>query len=54
MYSVCEQVLEAASLVCTCDVPLDVLLHFLVSLPRDFTDFGGMLENHCDDLIFFT
>eukprot|EP00268_Persea_americana_P031712 TRINITY_DN3099_c0_g1_i2.p1 TRINITY_DN3099_c0_g1~~TRINITY_DN3099_c0_g1_i2.p1 ORF type:complete len:1865 (+),score=313.63 TRINITY_DN3099_c0_g1_i2:84-5678(+) len=41
---VCEQVLEAASLVGTCDVPLDVLLHFLASLPRDFTDFGGLLR----------
>ncbi|XP_077235143.1 tRNA/rRNA methyltransferase (SpoU) family protein [Tasmannia lanceolata] len=42
---VCEQVLEAAvSVMCTCDVPLDVLLHFLSTVPREFTDYGGSLR----------
>ncbi|PON64646.1 Armadillo-type fold containing protein [Parasponia andersonii] len=39
---VCEKVLEAgASVVCTFDVPLEILLHFISTLPREFTDYGG-------------
>ncbi|KAG6792092.1 hypothetical protein POTOM_001235 [Populus tomentosa] len=39
---VCEKVLEAAaSLVSTLDVPLEILLHFIATLPRAFTDYGG-------------
>ncbi|KAJ0104679.1 hypothetical protein Patl1_18356 [Pistacia atlantica] len=42
---VCEKVLEAAtSLVCSFDVPLDILLHFISALPREFTDYGGSLR----------
>nr|XP_011465219.1 PREDICTED: uncharacterized protein LOC101309934 [Fragaria vesca subsp. vesca] len=55
---VCEKVLEsAASVVCTCDLPLDVLLHFISTFPWEFTDHGGPLRqkvqqwlmdgNHC-------
>ncbi|KAJ0047909.1 hypothetical protein Pint_15756 [Pistacia integerrima] len=40
---VCEKVLEAAtSLVCSFDVPLDILLHFISALPREFTDYGDL------------
>lgn len=58
---VCERVLEAAaSMVCTFNVPLEVLLHFISALPREFTDCGGSLrvkvhqwllgcgKKHCD------
>lgn len=39
---VCEKVLEAAaSVVCTFEVPLQILLHFISTLPREFTDYGG-------------
>lgn len=42
---VCEKVLEAAtSLVSTLDVPLEILLHFIATLPRAFTDYGGSLR----------
>uniref|UniRef100_A0A803PMX3 tRNA (guanosine(18)-2'-O)-methyltransferase TARBP1 n=1 Tax=Cannabis sativa TaxID=3483 RepID=A0A803PMX3_CANSA len=42
---VCEKVLEAgASVVCTFDVPLEILLHFISTVPRDFTDYGGSLR----------
>ncbi|KAK9275857.1 hypothetical protein L1049_023130 [Liquidambar formosana] len=42
---VCEKVLEAAALVvCTFDVPLEILLHFVSALPREFTDYGGLLR----------
>ncbi|XP_058084724.1 uncharacterized protein LOC131232481 isoform X2 [Magnolia sinica] len=42
---VSEKVLEAASSVMfTYDVPLDLLLHFISSVPREFTDYGGMLR----------
>ncbi|KAF9689746.1 hypothetical protein SADUNF_Sadunf01G0124300 [Salix dunnii] len=38
---VCEKVLEAAALlVSTLDVPLEILLHFIATLPRAFTDYG--------------
>ena len=41
-FPVCEKVLEAAtSLVSTLDVPLEILLHFIATLPRAFTDYGG-------------
>ena len=39
---VCEKVIEAAaSVVCTFEVPLQILLHFISTLPREFTDYGG-------------
>ncbi|GMN30914.1 hypothetical protein TIFTF001_003022 [Ficus carica] len=42
---VCEKILETgASVVCTFDVPLEVLLHFISILPREFTDYGGSLR----------
>lgn len=42
---VCEKVLEAAaSLMCTFEVPLEILLHFISALPREFTDYGGSLR----------
>ncbi|KAK7858071.1 hypothetical protein CFP56_014546, partial [Quercus suber] len=45
---VCEKVLEAAaSVVCTFEVPLQILLHFISTLPREFTDYGGCGKKHC-------
>ncbi|PRQ18401.1 putative tRNA (guanosine(18)-2'-O)-methyltransferase [Rosa chinensis] len=42
---VCEKVLDsAASVVCTCDLPLDVLLHFISTFPWEFTDHDGPLR----------
>ncbi|XP_039141325.1 uncharacterized protein LOC120278662 [Dioscorea cayenensis subsp. rotundata] len=42
---VCEQVLKAAtSVISICDVPTDILLHFLSNVPREFTDFTGPLR----------
>ncbi|XP_020081314.1 uncharacterized protein LOC109704964 isoform X3 [Ananas comosus] len=42
---VCQQVLKAASaLINITDVPLDLLLHFLSSVPREFTDLTGSLR----------
>nr|XP_048320592.1 uncharacterized protein LOC107430356 isoform X2 [Ziziphus jujuba var. spinosa] len=42
---VCEKVLETgASVVCTYNVPLEILLHFISSFPREFTDYGGSLR----------
>ncbi|KAB5573980.1 hypothetical protein DKX38_001174 [Salix brachista] len=42
---VCEKVLEAAALlVSALDVPLEILLHFIATLPRTFTDYGGSLR----------
>ncbi|RZC48081.1 hypothetical protein C5167_041028 [Papaver somniferum] len=42
---VCEKVLEAASSVmCTSDVPVETLMHFIAKVPREFTDFGGSLR----------
>ncbi|KAL4602312.1 hypothetical protein ACB092_10G044100 [Castanea dentata] len=44
-FRVCEKVLEAAaSVVCTFEVPLQILLHFISTLPREFTDYGGFLR----------
>ena len=43
--------MAAASMVCTFNVPLEVLLHFISALPREFTDNGGKLSimhfTHC-------
>ncbi|KAJ4784544.1 tRNA/rRNA methyltransferase (SpoU) family protein [Rhynchospora pubera] len=42
---VCEKVLEAASsLISATDVQLDLLLHFLSTIPREFTDIAGPLR----------
>ncbi|XP_062073868.1 uncharacterized protein LOC133778060 isoform X2 [Humulus lupulus] len=42
---VCEKVLEVGdSVVCTFEVPLEILLHFISTVPRDFTDYGGSLR----------
>ncbi|KAJ3681791.1 hypothetical protein LUZ60_014364 [Juncus effusus] len=40
---VCEKVLEATS--CLTDIPLDLLLHFLSTIPREFTDITGPLRS---------
>lgn len=44
MALVCEKVLDGASVVCTFDVPLETLLHFISSFPREFTDCGGKFD----------
>ncbi|XP_031502513.1 uncharacterized protein LOC116265767 isoform X2 [Nymphaea colorata] len=42
---VCDQVLaSASSLVPVSELPLDLLLHFLSSFPREFTDINGSLR----------
>ncbi|XVF10929.1 hypothetical protein REPUB_Repub07fG0225600 [Reevesia pubescens] len=42
---VCEKVVEAAAaLVPASDVPLEILLHFISTLPREVTDYGGSLH----------
>ncbi|KAG5523748.1 hypothetical protein RHGRI_030659 [Rhododendron griersonianum] len=42
---VCEKVLDAAaSVVHIFDVSLEILLHFISAVPREFTDFGGSLR----------
>ncbi|KAM2624414.1 hypothetical protein TB1_031395 [Malus domestica] len=42
---VCEKILESAtSVVCACDLPLDILMHFISTFPWEFTDFGGSLR----------
>lgn len=42
---VCERMLDAAtSVMAAVDIPLEILLHFVSSLPREFTDFGGPLR----------
>ncbi|KAK6251036.1 hypothetical protein SCA6_005041 [Theobroma cacao] len=56
-FRVCEKVVDAAALlVPASDVPLETLLHFISTLPREFTDYGGslrvrvqdwLLQNHC-------
>ncbi|XP_072962129.1 uncharacterized protein [Typha angustifolia] len=44
-HKVCEQVVQAAvSLISATDVPLDLLLHFLSKVPREFTDHSGPLR----------
>ncbi|XP_073122421.1 uncharacterized protein [Henckelia pumila] len=43
---VCERILASASSVMTAvDVPLEILLHFIASLPREYTDVGGLLRH---------
>ncbi|KDP39960.1 hypothetical protein JCGZ_03491 [Jatropha curcas] len=50
---VCEKVLEAvASVVSTFNVPLEVLLHFVSTLPREFTDYGGSLREKMQEWLF--
>lgn len=42
---VCMKILDAAaSVMSPVYVPLEILLHFISSLPREFTDFGGSLR----------
>ncbi|CAK9173318.1 unnamed protein product [Ilex paraguariensis] len=42
---VCEKILDAAaSVMSVLDVPLEVLLHFIATLPQEFTDCGGLLR----------
>ncbi|KAK4262528.1 hypothetical protein QN277_028078 [Acacia crassicarpa] len=42
---VCQKIMEAAvSVACVFDVPLEILLIFVSTLPREFTDFGGPLR----------
>ncbi|XP_071917543.1 uncharacterized protein [Coffea arabica] len=42
---VCERMLDAAtSVMAAVDIPLEILLHFISNLPREFTDFGGPLR----------
>ncbi|KAK7251820.1 hypothetical protein RIF29_35366 [Crotalaria pallida] len=42
---VCGKILEAAvSVVCTFDIPLEMILLFLSAFPREFTDYGGQLR----------
>uniref|UniRef100_A0A1D1XU92 tRNA (guanosine(18)-2'-O)-methyltransferase TARBP1 n=2 Tax=Anthurium amnicola TaxID=1678845 RepID=A0A1D1XU92_9ARAE len=42
---VCERVLDAtSSVICACCMPLEMLFHFLSTLPREFTDIGGTLR----------
>ncbi|XP_044477036.1 uncharacterized protein LOC123204445 isoform X2 [Mangifera indica] len=49
---VCEKVLEAATcLICTFDVPLEILLHFISALPREFTDYGGSLRSQVQEWV---
>ncbi|XVE57547.1 hypothetical protein DITRI_Ditri04bG0099200 [Diplodiscus trichospermus] len=44
-FRVCEKVVEAAaSLVPASDIPLEILLHFISTLPREVTDYGGALR----------
>ncbi|KAA8525977.1 hypothetical protein F0562_007922 [Nyssa sinensis] len=44
-FRVCEKVLDASvSAISTFDVPLEILLHFISTLPREFTDYGGLLR----------
>lgn len=39
---VCEKILAAAAAVMSgSNVPLEILLHFISSLPREYTDYGG-------------
>ena len=46
MHIVCKRVMDAtSSVLCVEDVPLKMLLHFVSTLPREFTDFGGEMIN---------
>jgi tRNA guanosine-2'-O-methyltransferase len=41
--AVCKKVLEAtSSLISATEVQLDLLLHFLSTIPREFTDISGI------------
>ncbi|CAN6486747.1 unnamed protein product [Victoria cruziana] len=57
---VCDQVLaSASSLIPVSEMPLDLLLHFLSSLPREFTDINGFLRGKiccwlCQDIMAFS
>ncbi|GAB2273232.1 hypothetical protein Dimus_008033 [Dionaea muscipula] len=43
---VCERILEAAdSVICAHELPLEILLHFVSSLPHELTDVGGHLRD---------
>ncbi|KAL2548019.1 tRNA/rRNA methyltransferase (SpoU) family protein [Forsythia ovata] len=45
-HQVCEKILAAAdSVMSSLDVPREMLLHFISSLPREFTDYGGSLRS---------
>ncbi|KAK8520784.1 hypothetical protein V6N13_076919 [Hibiscus sabdariffa] len=49
-FRVCEKVVEAAaSLVPASDVSLEILLHFISTLPREVTDYGGSLRVRVQD-----
>ncbi|XP_039022591.1 uncharacterized protein LOC120155085 isoform X1 [Hibiscus syriacus] len=49
-FRVCEKVVQAAaSLVPASDVPLEILLHFISTLPREVTDYGGSLRVRVQD-----
>lgn len=51
---VCEKVLETCGLVvCVFDVPLETLLYFVSTLPREFTDYGGK-SNLFDTMTFYS
>lgn len=40
---VCDQVLKAVTAIASAsDLPVELLLHFVAALPREFSDFGGM------------
>ncbi|XP_031391362.1 uncharacterized protein LOC116203654 isoform X2 [Punica granatum] len=43
---VCDKILEAASsVVCSFSAPLQILIHFIGSFPREFTVYGGSLRS---------
>ncbi|PIN08693.1 hypothetical protein CDL12_18734 [Handroanthus impetiginosus] len=45
-HQVYEKILAAASSVTVAsDIPLEILLHFISSLPREYTDYGGSLRD---------
>ncbi|XWS49177.1 hypothetical protein CRYUN_Cryun13aG0141400 [Craigia yunnanensis] len=49
-FRVCKKVVEAAaSSVPASDVPLEILLHFISTLPREVTDYGGSLRVRVQD-----
>ncbi|CAA3014630.1 uncharacterized protein LOC111390252 [Olea europaea subsp. europaea] len=44
-HQVCEKILAAAdSVMSSLDIPLEMLFHFISSLPREYTDYGGSLR----------
>ncbi|CAI9772460.1 unnamed protein product [Fraxinus pennsylvanica] len=45
-HQVCEKILAAAdSVMSSLDIPLEMLFHFISSLPREYTDYGGSLRS---------